>query len=83
MSALLENSIFKVALDNLSTVWVIEGDKMPSKTNLTIEEYTSKLEKSGNCPERIRILGSLNNSEFIVRLYRLKVKGLLKSFLQI
>jgi hypothetical protein len=79
MAAAVENSIFKVALDGAHQVWVIEGDRMPSKTSLLMTEYVGKLEKSGSCPDRIRILGSLDNSEFIVRLYRLKVKGMLKS----
>ena len=79
MSAVVENSIFKVALDSDNKVWVIEGDKMPSGTGMSMEEYIGGIEKSGNCPDRVRILGSLGNAEFIVRLYRLKVKSLLKS----
>ena len=79
MASAVENSIFKVTLDENSKVWVIEGDRMPSRTDMSMEDYVSSLEKSGNCPDRIRILGSLDNSEFVVRLYRLKVKKLLKS----
>ena len=79
MGTTVEGSVFKLALDSNSEVWVIEGDRMPYSTKLTVEGYIDKLETSGNCPDKIRVLGSGSNAGMIVRLYRLKVKHRLKS----
>lgn len=79
MSVVAESKVLKIALDDLDKVWIIEGDKMPYNTSLSARGYSDHLGGRASAPPKIRVLGSRNNLELIVRLCRMKAEKRLYS----
>ena len=78
MTKLIDSSYLKVTSNEEGGIWIIDGDKMPKKMDIKVDEFVEDVVGS-NKYKFVRVLASPVNYNLITKLYTLKEKGLVES----
>lgn len=77
-TAVAEDTVLKVTLAADGEVWYLDGDRLPCRSGASRMEFLSDHPARLNA-ERVRVVGSPQNANLILRLYELKLRDELAS----
>ena len=78
MTKIIDSSYLKVTSDEEGKIWIIDGDKMPRKVGIGVDEFVDSILDSKE-HKFLRVLAAPINYRLITRLYQLKKGGSIDS----